>query len=246
MWLFAPADDLQKPSRLAITVWTLGLLSFVLVIAGWLLLRFYPQIGHNRFAEEAGAILLSDQGGNALVLAFLMGFIAVVLWVVFKSFQRKSGKAGKELAATGVVLGCMTLVGVFLYARSDSVFDRYPRPAELSAISSVRNIVWAQFKYSETTGQGSYAPSLKELQNEGSFKYIDGSGTTGSYRFLITAGPTDDQGKITTFRVVASPVEYGVTGWANFYSDDSGVLRYTVEDRPAWVKDSPLDTPRLP
>jgi len=52
----------------------------------------------------------------------------------------------------------------------------------------------------------------------------------------MTAGPTDEQGTVTTFSVVASPVEYGVTGWANFYSDESGVIRYTVEDRPAWVK----------
>ena len=59
----------------------------------------------------------------------------------------------------------------------------------------------------------------------------------------MTAGPTDEQGTVTTFSVVASPVEYGVTGWANFYSDVSGVIRYTVEDRPAWVKNSPLGSP---
>jgi hypothetical protein len=117
---------------------------------------------------------------------------------------------------------------------------------EESAISSVRNIGYAQFNYSATTGQGSFVPSLKELQNEGLFDDIDGSGSTGWYTFLITAGPIDEQGKITTFSVVASPVKYGVTGWANFYSDESGVIRYTVEDRPAWVTDPPLDTPRYP
>jgi len=58
----------------------------------------------------------------------------------------------------------------------------------------------------------------------------------------MTAGPTDEQGTVTTFSVVASPVDYGVTGWANFYSDESGVIRYTVEDRPAQFKDLPLGT----
>ena len=234
----------MRPSRLAKTVWAVGLLSFVLLIAGLLLLRFYPQIGHNRFAEEAGAILLSDQGENALALGGALGFLTVVLRVVFWLLHRKSGRAGKELSASGVVFGCMTLVGVFLYAWSLPVFDTYPRPAEQSALSSVRNIVWSQLSYWETTGQGSFAPSLEALRNEGSFDYIDESGSTGSYRFLITAGPTDEQGKITTFSLVASPVEYGVTGWANFYSDESGIVRYTVEDRPAWVKDPPLSSPR--
>ena len=91
-------------------------------------------------------------------------------------------------------------------------------------------------------GQGSYAPSLKELQDEGWIGDRLGCGTTDGYRFLITAGPIDEQGKITTFGIVASPVEYGETGWANFYSDESGVIRYTTEDRPAWVKDPPLGT----
>ena len=98
-----------------------------------------------------------------------------------------------------------------------------------------------------TIDQGSYAPSLKALQDEGLINGRLGSGTTDGYRFLMTAGPIDDQGKITTFSVVASPVEYGVSGWANFYSDESGVIRYTTEDRPAWVKDPPLGSlPRQP
>ncbi len=60
------------------------------------------------------------------------------------------------------------------------------------------------------------------------------------YTFLLTAGLTDEQGKITTFSIVARPVEYGVTGWANFFSDETGVIRYIAEDRPATAEDSPL------
>jgi hypothetical protein len=214
MRLFAPADDSQKPSRLAKTVWTLGLLSFVLSIAGFVLINLYPPTTHNRFAEEAGAMPLDDYGPDALGLAFLMGFLTVVLWVVFKLFHRKSGK---RLAAMGVVFGCITLLGSFVffqtYAGHLGFCCRYPLPADEFAVMSLFSIRQAQNGYSATIGQGSYAPSLKELQD--AEVYLGGG--SNDYKFLITAGPTDEQGKITTFSVVASPVEYGVTGWAGFY-----------------------------
>lgn len=243
MRLFAPADDSQKPSRLARTVWTLGLLSLVLSIAGFVLIYLYPPTTHNRFAEEVGAMPLDDYGPDVLGLAFLMAFLTVVLWVVFKLFHRKSGKAGKGLAATGVLLGSISLLGSFVFFQSYAghlgFCCRYPLPADEYAVMSLFEILHAQNGYSATIGQGSYAPSLKELQNEGLF--IGTLGTTG-HRFLIAAGPTDEQGKITTFSVVARPVEHGVTGWANLHLDESGVVRYTVEDRPAWIKDPPLSS----
>ncbi len=230
----------MRPSRLAKTVLTLGLLSFVLLIAGFLLINLYPPTTHNRFAEEVGVMLLDDYGPDVLALGWLLGFLTVVLWVVFKLFHRKSGKAGKGLAATGVLFGCISILGGFVYFPDTLVLGyRQPRPAEEDAISDVRHIITSQITYSATIGQGSYAPSLTALQNA---RLITNSGTLDGYRFLITAGPIDDQGKITTYSVVASPVEYGVTGWANFYSDESGVIRYTVEDRPAWFKDLPLGT----
>ena len=231
----------QKPSLLAKTVLTLGLLSFVLLIAGGRLIVYYPPTTHNSFAEEVGVMLLDDYGPDVLALGWLLGFLTVLLRVVFWLVHRKSGKAGKRLAATGVVFGCLSILGGFLYFQDKLVLGyRLPPPWEETAISHVRRIVTYQISYSDTIGQGSYAPSLKELQDDGLIGDRLGSGTTDGYRYVMTAGPTDEQGKITTFSVVASPVEYGVSGWANFYSDESGVIRYTVEDRPAWVKDPPL------
>lgn len=227
----------MRPSRLSKTVLTLGLLSFVLSIAGFSLIT---PTSHNRFAEEVGVNLFDDYGPDVLALGWLLGFLTLVLWVVFKLFHRKSGKAGKGLAATGVLFGCISIFGGFVYFPGKLVLGyRQPRPAEEVAISAVRDIVTSQITYSATIGQGSYAPSLTALHNA---RLITNSGTLDGYRFLITAGPIDDQGKITTYSVVASPVEYGVTGWANFYSDESGVTRYTVEDRPAWVKDTSLNS----
>jgi len=237
----------QKPSPFAITVLTLGLLSFVLWIAGFYLTGLYPPTTHNRFAEEVGVMLLDDYGPDVLALGWLLGFLTVVLWVVFKLLHRESGRAGKRLTATGVLFGCISIFGGYVFFQSYAghlgFFDtRYPRPWEETAISYVRRIVTSQISYSMTIDQGSYAPSLKELQDAELIGDRLGSGTTDGYGYLMTAGPTDEQGTITTFSVVASPVEYGVNGWANFYSDESGVIRYTVEDRPAQFKDLPLGT----
>ncbi len=228
---------------MAKTVLTLGLLSFVLLIAGFLLINLYPPTTHNRFAEEVGVMLLDDYGPDVLALGWLFGFLTVVLRVVFWLLHRKSGKAGKGLATIGVVFGCISLLCISVYIQGHyGATTRLPRPWEEDAISDVRHIITSQLTFSRTIGQGSYAPSLKELQNEGLLDDTLGSGTTNWYRFLMTAGPTDEQGTVTTFSVVASPVDYGVTGWANFYSDESGVIRYTVEDRPAQFKDLPLGT----
>ncbi len=207
-----------------------------------MLINLYPPTTHNRFAEEVGVMLLDDYGPDVLAKGWINGFLNVVLWVVIKLFHIKICKAGKGLAATGVVFGCIAFVGITLHGLSLPMTDRYPPPVEQAGIFAVRNIITSQITYSATIGQGSYAPSLKALQDARLIGDRLGSGTTDGYRFLMTAGPIDEQGTITTFSVVASPVEYGVTGWANFYSDESGVIRYTVEDRPAWVKDTSLNS----
>ena len=82
---------------------------------------------------------------------------------------------------------------------------------EQGLISAVREIVTSQISYSMTIGQGSYAPSLKELQDEELINDRLGSGTRDGYTFRMTAGPTDEEGKITTFRSrqeALSPTNY--------------------------------------
>jgi hypothetical protein len=46
-----------------------------------------------------------------------------------------------------------------------------------------------------------------------------------TFRYLKTG--------MSHFQITASPVEYGKTGSKNFFMDESGVVRFTMEDRPA-------------
>ncbi len=107
--------------------------------------------------------------------------------------------------------------------------------SEASAISSVRNIVTSQISYSSTAGEGSYATSLTDLENAKLIDSVLGSGTKDGFTFSTTASSDG-----TTFTVTATALSQDKTFPRNFYSDETGVIRYTIENRPAWFKDPPL------
>ncbi len=108
------------------------------------------------------------------------------------------------------------------------------RANEATGISMLRNIVTSQRTYSATTGEGSYATSLTELGNANLIDSVLASETKNGYTFVTTSGSPD------TFTVVVRPLEHGRSGCRCLYSDETGVIRYTVEDRPATADDPPL------
>ena len=99
---------------------------------------------------------------------------------------------------------------------------------EASAISSVRNIVTAQFNYSESKG-GEYAITLVDLRSRGLIDSALESGIKDGYIFSIGSFGS-------VFTVSARPMIYASTGTRSFFSDESGIIRYTREDRPATVE----------
>ena len=101
---------------------------------------------------------------------------------------------------------------------------------EASAISSVKKIVTAQLDYSEGSG-GGYAMTLLDLR--GPIDPALESGVKDGYVFSM-----DSFGNV--FTVGARPMIYASTGTRSFFSNESGVIRYTREDRPATVEDPPL------
>ena len=128
--------------------------------------------------------------------------------------------------------------GVFVHNKIGRVLPwaKDPRYSpDASAISAVRNIVTSQITYSAKTGGGSYATSLTELENAQLIDSVLGSGTKDGYTFRTTAGSDG-----STFMVNATPLNRAGTEPRSFYSDETGVIRYTIEDRPAWFRDPPL------
>ncbi len=66
------------------------------------------------------------------------------------------------------------------------------------------------------------------------------SGAKRGYSFAYMPGPPDKAGHIETYTVVARPMQFGTSGISSFFSDQSGIIRKTDDDRPATAKDPPL------
>ena len=104
---------------------------------------------------------------------------------------------------------------------------------DASAVISTRKIVTSQTTYSATVGEGNYAVDLKALKDAALIDTLLASGTKDRWAFS-TSGDT------STFTVNARPLNYRPAGTRSFFADESGIIRYTREDRPATVEDPPL------
>ncbi len=114
---------------------------------------------------------------------------------------------------------------------------------ESYAISSMRTVVTSQFTYSKTFGGGTYADSLDLLYSSNLIDSVLASGTKEGYAFIVSTGAEN-----ASFAVYVRPITYDEptkhksrrSSTRSFYTDQTGVIRYTPEDRPATVEDKPL------
>jgi hypothetical protein len=120
---------------------------------------------------------------------------------------------------------------------------------EPSAVNSLRSINTAQVTYAQTYGGFSHtlvALGPPPAGTGASAFYADlidsvlASGMKSGYRFVYTPGPPDSKGRITSYTVAAQPTIYGKTGNRSFFTDESGAIRQTIEDRPATRSDPPI------
>ena len=106
----------------------------------------------------------------------------------------------------------------------------------------LRIIFLAQSEYAREHPDKGFATSLEELGNDSRGSLIDsvlGSGTKSGYEFILwTAGP-NSQGRVSRFFVVARPQRYQ-EGVRSFFIDESGVERFTAENRAATAADPPM------
>lgn len=119
------------------------------------------------------------------------------------------------------------------------------------AVGSLRTINAAQFTYASTYPHRGYAVTLAALgpPPKGSKPSEDAAGLLDpvleigqhrGYRFTFIPGPPDQKGRTTSYRVIARPLEYGQTRLRSYYTDESGVIRATTENRVATAQDPPL------
>ncbi len=114
---------------------------------------------------------------------------------------------------------------------------------ESAAVGSLRALATAQVSFSEEHPAKGFAISLADLGPTLGTSDIDSAlanGTKSGYTFALTPGTPDRKGHITRFAISARPQVFEKTGYRSFFTDESGVIRYTSENRPATASDSAL------
>jgi type IV pilus assembly protein PilA len=116
---------------------------------------------------------------------------------------------------------------------------------ESSAVGSVRTLNTAEVTYAASCPDTGFSASLAELSTgavcAGGTGIIDNvlaTGTKSGYTFVYT--PVASNGLNTTYTTVATPLTVGTTGQRGFFSDQSGVIRYTLDGSAPTLASSAL------
>ncbi len=115
----------------------------------------------------------------------------------------------------------VAIIGIIAAIAVPNLLQSKAAANEASAISAIRNIVTSHITFSATSGSGSYATDLAALQTASLIDSVLGSGTKDGYTFASSGGAN-------AFTVTADPLLAGSTGTRYFFSDESGVIRYST------------------
>jgi len=123
-----------------------------------------------------------------------------------------------------------------------------PAARQASAVGSLRTMNTAEFTYAETYHAG-FSRTLDALAGPppgshssssaaGLIDNVLATGRKNDYTFTYRPGSPDAKGIIQSYTVTARP---GCKGAWNLFTDQSGILRKTSEDRAATANDRGLD-----
>jgi len=125
----------------------------------------------------------------------------------------------------------VAIIGIIAAIAVPNLLQSKAAANEASAISAIRNIVTSHITFSATSGSGSYATDLTALQAASLIDSVLGSGTKDGYTFASSGGAnafTVTADGANAFTVTADPLLAGSTGTRYFFSDESGVIRYST------------------
>ncbi len=240
-----PRSQRKKGLALAISMGAV-----LLVIAVVVLLAVggsFPQGSYPRMVWAASV------GGAALMIAAQLAMIIGAIQT-YNSLPREplDGRTLRRSATTTAVLFLLYLV-LAAMAIPGTVRSR-TSANESSAVGALRTLNTSALTYAESypkTGfpekvsafgppaPGSKAsPTAADLM-DARIACVDSSCVKFGYRFTYTLTAKGPPG--TAYTYVARPVEYGRTGNRSFFTDQSGVFRWTADERPATAADPPLN-----
>ncbi len=195
--------------------------------------------------EKSGKATASLVCGILLCLSPISSIIAVVLGhLALSEIKKSAGRmAGHGMAIAGLVLGYIGIATVpitlIIAAIAIPNLLRAKMAAnEATAVGSLRTYNTAMVSYASTCPKIGYPQSVKNLGSGSGGPDCDHadlvdstlSGPTpikAGYRFSY-ATQTDSNGLITTYTISADPVTPGTSGVRHFFTDQSGVIRFSM------------------
>jgi hypothetical protein len=114
----------------------------------------------------------------------------------------------------------------------------------------LRTINTAEINYASTYGHG-FSPSLAALGPPAGNAPPSAAaadllfealihGERNGYTYTYRPGQRNAKGEIDTYTVSARPLKYEGGETNSYFTDQTGVIRFTNEDRPATSQDPPL------
>jgi hypothetical protein len=173
----------------------------------------------------------------------------VKLYYQLEKEPRDKRTLAVEVVTAGICFGLLLVVGVVLpnFLRSHMAVN------DSTAIGTLRTLNTALEAHASTYPQCGFPDSLADLKPTGTpgpqqsdlldREHAQDTFTRKGYSFSyrLMAGKGDCQAEPGTgYALVARPLQFGKTGWRNFFTDQTGVIRSMAEDRAATADDPPL------
>jgi type II secretory pathway pseudopilin PulG len=195
--------------------------------------------------QMPAAALPQETSGKAIaslvfglfIFAFPLSILAVIFGHLSLSEIRKSAGRlkGQGMAIAGLVLGYAGLAAIplllILAAIAIPTLLRARMAAnESAATASVRALITAETRYSESHREAGYTCALSDLAGAGLIDERLASGQKTGYTFeLKGCSASADGGPNVKFQVLAYPLTLHTTGTRAFCSNETGAVK-TVEN----------------
>ncbi len=118
---------------------------------------------------------------------------------------------------------------------------------ESSAVGSIRTLNTGEVTYSAGCPNVGYSATIIELNTgaicasgTGIIDNVLATGIKSGYQFTYAPGPAAANGVVSTYTLSAVPLTVGTTGQRGFFSDQTGVIRYSLDGTAPTVAASAL------